>query len=228
MNLSVIIPCYNERSTIESVLKAVRFHAALAEIIVVDDFSIDGTREWLELNQDIYNFRLFMQEKNSGKGAALQMGFSKATQDIVIIQDADLEYDPADYQKLVQPILDNIADVVYGSRFKYKQDKKNFYFLNYWANKFLTYLSNFFNKLNLTDMETCYKVFRREVVQSLNLREKRFGIEPEITAKIAKKKLRIFEVAISYQGRRFNEGKKIGFKDGVWAIFCIVCYAFFD
>jgi glycosyltransferase involved in cell wall biosynthesis len=228
MNLSVIIPCYNERSTIESLLKAVRFHAPLAEVIVVDDFSTDGTREWLVLNQEMYAIKLFKHAKNSGKGAALQLGFSRATQDIVIIQDADLEYDPADYQKLIRPILDNKADVVYGSRFKDNLGLKNFYFSNYWANKFLTLLSNLFNQLNLTDMETCYKVFRRDVIQELKLREQRFGIEPEITAKIAKKKLRIFEVAISYQGRRFSQGKKIGFKDGVWAIFCIVRYAFID
>jgi glycosyltransferase involved in cell wall biosynthesis len=227
MLLSVLIPAYNEVNNIQDILKKILDVSIPKEIIVVDDGSTDGTRKLLEnLKSDI--IKVVFHEKNQGKGQAIRTAIEHSTGDIIIIQDADLEYDPADYQKLIRPILDNKADVVYGSRFKDNLGLKNFYFSNYWANKFLTLLSNLFNQLNLTDMETCYKVFRRDVIQELKLREQRFGIEPEITAKIAKKKLRIFEVAISYQGRRFSQGKKIGFKDGVWAIFCIVRYAFID
>jgi glycosyltransferase involved in cell wall biosynthesis len=228
MNLSIIIPCYNEFNSIETVLTRIQKHAPEAEVIIIDDGSNDGTKSWLEDNLTKYNYTLLVQEKNSGKGSCLQRGFKKATKDIIIIQDADLEYDPADYKKLIQPILDGKADVVYGSRFKGEQAQRALYFWNYVANKFLTFLSNLFNNLNLTDMETCYKVFRRECIQSLTLHEKRFGIEPEITAKIAKKRYRIYEVGISYEGRRFEEGKKIGIKDGFWAIWCIVRYGIFS
>ncbi len=228
MSLSIIIPCYNENSTINTVLERVRNHAPDAEIIIIDDCSTDGTRNWLKQKQEDFNFILLEQEKNSGKGSCLRLGFQHATQPIVIIQDADLEYDPADYKKLIQPILDKKADVVYGSRFKGDQAQRVLYFWNFIANKFLTFLSNLFNNLNLTDMETCYKVFRRECIQSLKLTENRFGIEPEITAKLAKKKFRIYEVGISYQGRRFEEGKKIGVKDGIWAIWCILKYGIFS
>ena len=228
MQLSIIIPCYNESNTIETVIQRVKKYAPDAEIIIIDDCSTDGTKSWLETNKSSYNYTLLLQEKNSGKGACLQLGFKQATKDIVIIQDADLEYDPADYSKLIQPILDGKADCVYGSRFKGDQAQRALYFWNFIANKFLTFLSNLFNNLNLTDMETCYKVFRRECIQSLTLQENRFGIEPEITAKIAKKRFRIYEVGISYEGRRFEEGKKIGMKDGFWAIWCIVRYGIFS
>ncbi len=228
MSLSIIIPSFNEVNTIEDVLIRVRNHAPAAEIIVIDDGSTDGTNTWLNANAERYNINVFAHQHNKGKGASIRLGFSKATQDIVIIQDADLEYNPADYKKLIQPILDDKADVVYGSRFKGDQPQRALYFWNFVANKFLTLFSNMINNLNLTDMETCYKVFKRSCIQSLTLKENRFGIEPEITAKIAKKKYRIYEVGISYQGRRFEEGKKIGVKDGVWAIWCIIKYGIFS
>lgn len=225
MSLSIIIPCYNEKATIEPILTSVRYHAPSAEIIIIDDASTDGTQSWLKAHQETFNYHLIIQKKNQGKGSALHLGFAKATQDIVLIQDADLEYDPADYKKMIQPILDGKADVVYGSRFKGDQAQRALYFWNYQANKIITFLSNMMNNLNLTDIETCYKAFRREVIQSIPLKEKRFGFEPEITAKIAKKKLRIYEVGISYQGRRYHEGKKIGMSDGVRALWCIFKYA---
>jgi len=228
MSISIIIPSFNEINTIETILKRVRSQVPNAEIIVIDDGSTDGTPLWLETNSKMFNLSYFLHKKNKGKGAALRLGISKATQDIIIIQDADLEYDPKDYPKLLKPIQDNIADVVYGSRFKGDQPQRALYFWNFVANKFLTLLSNLFNNLNLTDMQTCYKVFKRDVITGIKLYENRFGIEPEITAKFAKKKCRIYEVGISYQGRRFEDGKKIGFKDGIWAIWCIIRYGVFS
>ncbi len=228
MKLSVVIPCFNEVGTIERIIAAVRASPHPdKEIIVVDDGSSDGTREKIfgELRPLID--QLVMHEKNQGKGAALRSGIRAATGDIVIIQDADLEYDPNEYPNLIAPIAEDRADVVYGSRFMGAAPHRVLYFWHRLGNGFLTLLSNMFTNLNLTDMETCYKAFRRGVIQSIEIEEDRFGFEPEITAKVSKLGCRIYEVGISYYGRTYAEGKKIGYRDGFRAIYCIVKYNLF-
>ncbi|NEO13087.1 MAG: glycosyltransferase family 2 protein [Moorea sp. SIO4G2] len=228
MKLSVIIPCFNEVNTIATVIEAVKASPVKeCEIIVVDDYSTDGTREILESSLESHIDHVVYHHKNRGKGAALRTGFGLATGDIVIVQDADLEYDPQEYPLLMQPIVDGKADVVYGSRFAGGGPHRVVYYWHMVGNKFLTMLSNMFTNINLSDMETCYKAFRRELIQSIKIEESRFGFEPEITAKVAKKKCRIYEVGISYYGRTYEEGKKIGWRDGFRAIFCILKYNLF-
>jgi glycosyltransferase involved in cell wall biosynthesis len=228
MRLSVVIPCYNERETIRHIVEAVRNSPYEAkEIIIVDDCSNDGTRELLKSEIAPAVDKILYHEVNRGKGAALRTGIQAATGDIVIIQDADREYDPKEYQFLIEPILRNEADVVFGSRFLGGRPHRVLYFWHSVGNGVLTLLSNMLTNLNLTDMETGFKVFRRELIQSITIEEDRFGFEPEITAKIAKLQCRVYEVGISYYGRTYAEGKKINWKDGVWAIWCIVKYNFF-
>jgi glycosyltransferase involved in cell wall biosynthesis len=229
MKLSVIIPCYNEAATIESIIAAVRESPYTPkEIIAVDDCSRDGTRQVLEkLKARGWIDLLVLHEVNQGKGAALRTGFRQATGDLVIVQDADLEYDPNEYPRLVKPILDGKADVVYGSRFMGDEPHRVLYFWHRLGNGVLTLLSNMLTNLNLTDMETCYKVFKRNIIQSIDIEENRFGFEPEITAKIAKMGCVIYEVGIAYYGRTYEEGKKIGWKDGFRAIYCILKYNLF-
>jgi glycosyltransferase involved in cell wall biosynthesis len=225
MNLSVIIPCYNEISSIEQVVRSVTdIIGDEGEIIVVDDCSTDGTQDLLDKNIDGTYARVIYQDKNQGKGAALRAGFAVATKNIVIVQDADFEYDPRDYSVMIEPILNGQADIVYGSRFKGNRPHRVLYFWHSVGNGLLTLMSNMFTNLNLTDMETGYKAFRREVIQSIKIEEDRFGFEPEITAKISRSQYRIYEVGIGYYGRTYIEGKKIGWKDGVWAIWCILKY----
>jgi glycosyltransferase involved in cell wall biosynthesis len=227
MKLSIVIPCYNEESTIASLVAAVeKAPYPDKEIIIVDDCSTDGTHGVLATLQGRVAQIIFHQV-NQGKGAALRTGFQHATGDVVIIQDADLEYDPNEYECLVAPIREGKADVVYGSRFMGAAPHRVLYFWHRVGNGLLTLMSNMFTNLNLTDMETCYKVFRREVIQSIPIEENRFGFEPEITAKLAKRDLRIFEVGISYYGRTYAEGKKIGWKDGFRAVYCILKYNIF-
>lgn len=221
--LSIIIPVFNEEETIAEIIDLVLKTPYHKEIIVVDDGSTDHTRDILKKVENP-SFKVLLHSKNSGKGKALQTGISAAKGDIILIQDADLEYDPAEYPVLLNPILNGKADVVYGSRFAGHGAHRVLYFWHYIGNRFLTLLSNFFTNLNLTDMETCYKVFRRESLQGIQIKEQRFGFEPEITAKIAKKNLRIYEVPISYYGRTYEEGKKINWRDGMWALWCIFKY----
>ena len=225
--LSVVIPVYNEKPTLEEVLARVRAVPIDKEIVIIDDGSTDGTRELLEIVAKEPGTKVFYHQRNLGKGAAVRTGLAACQGDIIIIQDADLEYFPEEYPELIAPILKDMADVVYGSRFKGKPNRVLFYH-HYLANKFLTMLSNIFTDLNLSDMATCYKVFRREVVQAIPLRQDRFGFDPEVTAKIARRRLRVFEVAISYNGRTYEEGKKIRLKDALQALWCILRYAFFD
>jgi len=228
MKLSVVIPVYNEESTIEEIVKRVDAIRIEKEIIIVDDFSTDATREKLkEITKNRSDIKVSYHHKNRGKGAALRTGFEHVTGDIVIIQDADLEYDPKEYKRLIGPITDGVADVVYGSRFLGGPHRVLF-FWHYLGNRFLTLLSNIMNNINLTDMETCYKVFKSEILKELRFKSNRFGFEPEFTAKISKKKYRIYEIPISYYGRTYEEGKKIGWKDGVVAIFYIVWYRLFN
>jgi glycosyltransferase involved in cell wall biosynthesis len=227
--LSVVMPVYNEAATIERVVDAVLAQRPVQELLIVDDGSADGTRGILQrLAAGTPRIRLFLQEVNRGKGAALRRGFQEAAAPYVIVQDADLEYDPGEYFLLLAPLLSGRADVVYGSRFKSSSAQRVLYFWHAVGNKFLTLMSNMSTDLNLTDLETCYKAFRREVIQGIRLREDRFGFEPEITARIARLGVRVYEVPISYYGRTYAEGKKIGWRDGLRALWCILKYNFLD
>jgi glycosyltransferase involved in cell wall biosynthesis len=218
------MPCYNERLTVEVVIARVLASPWVSELLIVDDGSTDGTREILTKLDDP-RLEVFLQPENAGKGAALRRGFAEASADYVIVQDADLEYDPEEYGTLMGPLEDGRADVVYGSRFMSGRPHRVLYFWHSLGNRLLTLASNMFTNLNLTDMETCYKAFRREVIQSIDLQEDRFGIEPELTAKVARGGWRIYEVGISYSGRTYAEGKKIGWRDGVRALVCILKYS---
>lgn len=229
MKLSIVIPVYNEKDTLEEIFRRVQATPYQKEIIAVDDASEDGSREILKrLAEEYDNVRLFFHDRNMGKGAALRTGFAHVTGDVVIIQDADLEYDPADYPALLDPIQKGLADVVYGSRLIGAQPHRVLYFWHYMGNRCVTFLSNMFTNLNLSDMEVGYKVFRAEVLKDINIKSNRFGVEPELTAKIAKKRVRVYEVPISYHGRDYAHGKKITWRDGIAAIFHIIRFRFWD
>ena len=221
--LSVVMPCYNEAATIDAIVERVMASPHTHELLIVDDGSTDGTRDRLA-GFDDPRITVLLQPYNQGKGAALRRGFQQATGEFVVVQDADLEYDPADWDLLLEPLIRGDADVVYGSRFQSGRPRRVLYFWHSIGNRLLTLLSNMFTDLNLTDMETCYKAFRREIIQAITLEEDRFGIEPEITAKVAASGCRVWEVGISYSGRTYEEGKKISWRDGVSAIRCIVKY----
>jgi len=228
MKVSIIIPCFNEENTISNIIYSVKKNITENdEVIVIDDCSTDKTRDILkkDLKNDIDH--LILNEKNFGKGYSIRKGIEKANGSIILIQDADLEYDPSDYKKLLKPIKEGFADVVYGSRFIGSEEKRVLYFWHMVGNKFLTLLSNMFTNLNLTDMEVCYKVFKSDVINDIKLIENRFGFEPEITAKISKKKIRIYEVGVKYYGRTYSDGKKITWRDGFSAIRCILKYNLF-
>src|SRR5689334_6200383 len=226
MKLSVVMPVYNERATLRQVVERVLAVPIDIELLCVDDGSTDGSRDILnQIESEHPNLRMFLQPRNMGKGAALRRGIQEATGDFVVIQDADLEYDPEDYPTLLDPLIQGKADVVYGSRFLGSGPHRVLYFWHSVGNWILTLLSNCLTNINLSDMETCYKVFRREVIQSIPIEENRFGFEPEITVKVAKRRLRVYEVGISYSGRTYEEGKKIGWKDGVRALWCLAKYA---
>jgi len=222
-SLSVVMPCYNELNTVLLCVEAVLKSEYVAELIIVDDGSSDGTRDQLASISDP-RVQVILHEENGGKGAALQTGFTHAKFDYVIVQDADLEYDPEDYGRILAPLIAGKADVVFGSRFQGSDAHRVFFFWHSVGNKILTLVSNMFTNLNLTDMETCYKCFKREIIQSLRLQENRFGIEPELTGKIAAGRWKVYEVGISYSGRSYDEGKKIGWKDGIRAMYCIIKY----
>ena len=227
LTLSVVIPCYNEVTTLEDVVAAVRAAPVKTEIVLVDDASSDGTRELIREKLEDRVERVVYHEENQGKGAALRSGFAVVTGDVVVVQDADLEYDPSEFPKLLQPFVQKDADVVYGSRFIGSGSHRVLYYWHSLGNWGLTILSNMLTNLNLTDMEVCYKLFRREVLEQITIEEDRFGIEPEITAKVSKLDCRIYEVGISYSGRTYAEGKKIGWRDGVRALWCIFKYNLF-
>jgi glycosyltransferase involved in cell wall biosynthesis len=225
LKLTVVIPCYNEKDTINTIVDHVKACGRDdVEIIIVDDFSTDGTRDILEKDIKPRVDKVVLHPQNLGKGAALRTGFQEATGDVVIVQDADLEYDPKEYGRLIAPIENGHADVVFGSRFMGSDAHRVVYYWHMLGNRFLTTLSNMFTNLNLTDMETCYKMFKREVIQGIEIEENRFGVEPEITAKVAQGGFTIYEVGISYYGRTYDEGKKIGWRDGVRAIYAILKY----
>ena len=228
MKISIVIPCFNEKNTISDIIEKVKKENNYQkEIIVIDDFSTDGTREILQEKIRNNIDRLILNEKNFGKGYSVRQGIKVASGDIILIQDADLEYDPLDYPKLIEPINKGYADVVYGSRFIGSEEKRVLFFWHSLGNFVLTTLSNMLSNINLTDMENCYKVFKSDVIKNIILKENRFGFEPEVTAKIAKKKCRIYEVGIKYYGRTYKQGKKIGWKDGISAIRCIIKYNLF-
>ncbi|MBN1481146.1 glycosyltransferase family 2 protein [candidate division KSB1 bacterium] len=227
VKLSVVVPVYNEKNTIRKIIQRIQNVELNKEIIIVDDYSTDGTRDMLpEISREYDNIKLILHDHNQGKGAALRTGFQHVAGDIVIIQDADLEYNPNEYYKLIYPIVADLADVVYGSRF-IGETHRVLFFWHYVGNRFLTMLSNMFTNLNLTDMETCYKIFRRQVLEDIDIKSNRFGFEPEITAKVAKKRCRIYEMPIQYHGRDYSEGKKIGWRDGVNAIWSILRFNLF-
>ena len=229
MKLSVVIPVYNEKDTLEEIVRRVQATPYDKELIIVDDASTDGSREILQrLAREADNIRAFYHDRNQGKGAALRTGFQHVTGDIVLIQDADLEYNPADYPALLEPIQRGVADVVYGSRLIGAAPHRVLFFWHYVGNKVVTTLSNMFTNLNLSDMETCYKVFKAEVIKDIQIKSNRFGVEPELTAKIARKRCRIYEVPISYDGRDYQAGKKITWRDGIAALYYIIRFSFWD
>tara|TARA_B110000027_G_C16039274_1_gene264607 strand:- start:244 stop:936 length:693 start_codon:yes stop_codon:yes gene_type:complete len=229
MKLSIIIPCFNELNTVKKMIdNVIELSPYENEIIVIDDFSTDGSRKILSEIEKVKLSKLILNEKNYGKGYCIKKGIKEASGDIIIIQDADLEYSPSDYKRIIDPIVHDRADVVYGSRFIGSEEKRVAFYWHMVGNKFLTTLSNMFTNMNLTDMECCYKAFKSNIIKEIDLKEKRFGFEPEITAKISKKDIRIYEVGVKYYGRKYSEGKKITWKDGFAAIYCIIYYNLFN